>query len=121
MRKYFVMSSGCARREQHVREQRIHQRVRVAAGAMQQQHRVVHVAGGVAVRRAEGEVVQLEFRQRLIAAKVEVRQHNSTIDRGPSDSRRLRGRIRTGKRHCLATAGATKQKGCSNQNPVCAL
>ena len=34
---------------------------RVAAGAVQQQHGVVDVAGGVAVGRAESEVVELEF------------------------------------------------------------
>ena len=46
--------------EQHVGEHRVQQRMGVAAGAVQQQDGVVDMARGVAVRRAQGQVVQVE-------------------------------------------------------------
>jgi hypothetical protein len=46
--------------------------VGVAAGAVEKQDGVVDVTGGVAVRRAEGEVVELELGKGFAGAEVEV-------------------------------------------------
>ncbi len=48
--------------------------MRVAASAVQQEDGIIHMAGGVAMRCAQGEVVQLEFRQCFAGAKAEIRQ-----------------------------------------------
>jgi hypothetical protein len=66
------MSSSAPGPNKHIGEKRIHQRMRIAAGAMQQQNRIVHVPGCVAVGRAQGQVMQLQFRQRLAGAKSKV-------------------------------------------------
>ncbi len=61
-----------ARREQHPGEHRIEELAPRAAGAVDDQHRIGHVAGGVAARRPQGEVVQPHFRQGLAGAEVEI-------------------------------------------------
>jgi hypothetical protein len=108
--------------EEHIREQGVQQRVGTAAGAMEQEHGIIDVAGGVAVGRAEGEVVQLELRQRLSGAEAEVCQHDGAIDRGPSVSRRLSSRwgIGRGERHGLAIGNGADQEGRRQVNPTCA-
>ena len=57
IRKYFVMSSGAPGPEKHVGEKWIHQRVRIAARAVQQQHCIIGMARGIAVRSAQRQVV----------------------------------------------------------------
>ena len=69
--------------EQHIGENGIQQRVRIAAGAMQQEDGVIDVAGSVALRRAEGEVVELELRQRLAGAEAEIGKDGRAIHGGP--------------------------------------
>ena len=58
--------------EEDVGEDGIEERVGVAAGAVEEKDGVVDVAGGVAVRGAEGEVVELEFGEGFAGAEVEV-------------------------------------------------
>ena len=55
------MSSGWPGPKRTLEKSGIEQRVAVAAGAVEQKDGVVDVAGGVAVRRAEREVVELEL------------------------------------------------------------
>ena len=63
--------------EEHIREERIQQRVGIAAGAVEQEHSIIHVAGRIAVRGAEREVVQLELGQGFAGAKAEVWQRTA--------------------------------------------
>ena len=72
-----------ARHEQHIGEDGIQQRVRIAARAVQQQDGVIHMTGCIAMRRAQREVVQLEFRKRLAGTEAEVRQGNGAVLRRP--------------------------------------
>ena len=71
-----------ARHKQHIREDRIQQRVRIAARPVQQQDSIVHMPASIAMRRAQREVVQLELRQSLACAKPEIRQTDVAILRG---------------------------------------
>ena len=57
--------------------------MRVAAGAVQQQDGVVDMAGGVAVRRAQREVVQLELGQSFAGAEAEVGDGVDAVFGGP--------------------------------------
>ncbi len=69
--------------EEHVGEQRVQQRVRIAAGAVQQKHGVIDVPGRIAVGRAQCEVVQLEFGKRFACAEVKIRKDHRAIFCGP--------------------------------------
>ena len=68
----FVDVEGLAGAEEDVGEDGIEEGVGVAAGAVEEKDGVVDVAGGVAVRGAEGEVVELEFGEGFAGAEVEV-------------------------------------------------
>src|SRR5215472_997673 len=57
--------------------------MRIAAGAVQQEDGIIDVAGGVAMRRTQREVVQFEFRQGFAAAEFEVGERDPPIFRGP--------------------------------------
>ncbi len=72
MRKYLVDVERLAGAEEDVGEGGIEERVGVAAGAVEQKDGVVDVAGRVAMRGAEGEVVELEFGEGFAGAEVEV-------------------------------------------------
>ena len=52
-----------ARTEENARENRIEQRIRAPAGAMEKQNRIVGVAVRIAVRATQRKVVQLQLRQ----------------------------------------------------------
>ena len=74
---------GLAGAEEDVGEDRVEEGVSVAAGAVEEEDGVIDVAGGVAVRRAEGEVVEFELRDGLAGAEVEVRDDVGAVLRGP--------------------------------------
>ena len=58
--------------EEHVGEDAVEERMRVAAGAVQEEHGVVDLACAVVVRRAEGQIVQLQLGQGFTGAEAEV-------------------------------------------------
>ncbi len=68
----FVDVEGLAGAEEDVGEDGIEERVGVAAGAVEQEDGVVDVTTRVAVRRAEGEVVELESGEGFTGAEAEV-------------------------------------------------
>jgi hypothetical protein len=52
---------------------------------VEQKYGVVDAAGGVAMRSAKCEVVQLECEEGLAGAEAEVRQGDAAVDSGPGD------------------------------------
>ena len=78
---------GLAGAEEDVGEDRIEERVSVAAGAVEEENGVVCVAGSVAVWGAEGEVVELEFGEGFAGAEAEVLDDVSAVLGGPGGSR----------------------------------
>jgi hypothetical protein len=112
-----------ARAEQHIGKHRIQQGVRASASPMQQQHRVIHVTCGVAVQRAQGEVMQPELGQRLVGAESEVRQHNGPVDCWPLACGWRRRRcwwVRRRHRHGLSAGSNWNQQRSGEKNPGCA-
>ena len=69
--------------EEDIREDRVEQRGGVAAGAVQEQDGVIDMAGGIAVRGAEGEVMQLERGQGFARAELEVGYGVGAVLGGP--------------------------------------
>ena len=74
---------GLAGAEEDVGEDGVQERVGVAAGAVEEEDGVVDVAGGVAVRRAEGEVVELELGEGFAGAEAEVLDGVGAVLGGP--------------------------------------
>ena len=72
MMKYFAAIEQPARHEQHAGELRPDELLPVAAGAVQDQHRVGHVAPRVALRLAQRGVMQPQLRQGLAGLEVEI-------------------------------------------------
>ena len=58
--------------EKHVGKDRVEQGMGIAAGAVEQQDCVISVAGCIAVRLAQSQVVQLQLGEGFTAAEVEV-------------------------------------------------
>ena len=58
--------------EEDVGEDGVQQRVALATGAVQQKDGVIHVAGGIAMRSTEREVVESELGKRFASAEAEV-------------------------------------------------
>jgi len=69
--------------EEDVGEDGIEEGVGVAAGAVEKEDGVVDVPGGVAMGRAEGEVVELELGQGFAGAKAEVEEGDLAVGGGP--------------------------------------
>jgi hypothetical protein len=63
---------GFARAKKDVREHGIHQRMGVAAGAVEQEDGIIDVALGIAMRSAQGEVVETKPGERFAVLKLEV-------------------------------------------------
>ena len=72
MRKYLVMSKGWPGPKRTLEKMGFRRVWRVAAGAVEEEDGVVDVAGGVAVRGAEGEVVEIELGEGFAGAELEV-------------------------------------------------
>ncbi len=79
MRKYLVISSGAPGTKSTSEKNGIQQRMRIAAGAVQQQDRIIDVAICIAMGRSQGKVVQLERGQGFAASKAEVGKNRGAV------------------------------------------
>jgi hypothetical protein len=75
---------GLAGAEEDVGEDGVEEGVGVASGAVEEQDGVVYVAGGVAVRGAERDVLELEFGEGFACAELEVFDDVGVVFDGPS-------------------------------------
>ena len=73
--------------EQHAGEMLVEQAAARAAGAVQDQHRIVDLAVRVAPRLAQHRVVQAQFRQHLAGCEMEIVQDVVAFDRGVAGNR----------------------------------
>ncbi len=123
MRKYLVMSSGWPGPKRTLEKIGLNSECALAAGAVQQQHGVVDVAGGVAVRRAECEVVELELGQRLAGAELEiVRDVESSLTGHCDCGRCLRGLVDIVCAEAMVANAERARRGCAHvAAPVDAL
>jgi len=81
---------GLAGAEEDVGEDGVHQRVGVAAGAVEEEDGVVGVAVGAAVGLAEGDVVEVELLDGLAVFEVEVGDVVGAVLGGPFTGSGLR-------------------------------
>ena len=78
------MSSGWPGPKSTSENDGIEEGAAVAAGAVQEEDGVVDVAGGVAMRRAEREVVEVELGQSFAGAEAEVVRDVEAVLDGPN-------------------------------------
>lgn len=74
---------GLAGAEEDVGEGGVHQGMSVAAGAVEEEDGVIDVAGGVAVKLAEGEVVELQDGDGFAAGELEALDDVGAVLGGP--------------------------------------
>jgi len=82
---------GLVGAEEDVGEDGVEKGVGVAAGAVEKEDCVVDVAGGVAVGRAQGEVMELELGEGFAGAEAEVGEGDGAVGCGPLGGLGLRG------------------------------
>ena len=87
----FCDVEGLAGAEEDVGEDGVHQRVGVAAGAVEEEDGVVGVAVGAAVGLAEGDVVEVELLDGLAVFEVEVGDVVGAVLGGPFGCRNSSG------------------------------